>query len=1201
MLWRALKHVSNGFYVDVGANDPCVDSVTRLFYEHGWYGINIEPLSQHFIDLQRVRPRDINLQCAAGPELGSLEIWECGVRGWATADLSVVQAHESQGRTGKFSTVPMSTLAVICAQYAPPDIHFLKVDVEGFERAVLQGMDFNRFRPWVVVVEATRPNTTFEAHGTWEELLKAGGYDFVYADGLNRFYLAREQSALLSKFAHPPNVFDEFVVASRLEAEVRAEMAERCLDQALERAAQAEVRTALILNSSSWRMTAPLRWLMDLRIRRVSSAFGGLGAWLRRALGAVLNNPELRRVVAKALQRYPSLKNRLKALTSKSHRSPLDPLAHLPARIRGIYKGLAQAGGKVQGIQSLARQPVGSGRLKLAYVSPLPPQRSGIADYSVQLLPELLKYYEIEVVVPQQDELSGSWGGEHFVVRSVDWFLENAQHYDRVLYHMGNSVFHQHMFAMLDRVPGVVVLHDFFLGGVLLALDGASPGAMSRALYLSHGYAAFAERFSLNGESLVVGKYPVNFEVVRRPHGVIVHSSHAADLAKQWYGPNSAEGWSVIPLLRVPTTQSLRDGARLALGLAADEFLVCCFGLMAPSKLNNRLLEAWFASHLASDERCRLVFVGEPHPGEFGKQITRVIESSEYGKRVRILGWADESTFANYLAAADVAVQLRSQSRGESSAAVLDCMNHGVATIVNAHGSFADLPRDGVWMLPEIFDTPQLTDAIEALWRNAQSRIELGQRGCNWVQQAHAPQVCAAQYARAIERGYAMAARDAEPMHSAIEAWHGRQPTMPEVMALAHAVAQAQPHRASARQWLIDISGTHRSDPKTGIQRVVRSLVWALIKTPPVGCRIEPVYLSDEGGRWHYRYAREWTAGALSCPSGWMPDEPVDFCRDDLLLIADFISELAVFADHDGVFQSVRRQGARIHFFVYDLLPLQMPHCFPPDQFGYGKWLNTLARVADGAMCISESVAQDLRAWLNTSSPQREEPLSVGWFHLGADIQHSIPTAGVTKNFDATIARLKASPSFLMVGTLEPRKGYLQTIEAFSKLWKDGHEVNLVIVGTEGWRGMPDEMRRTIPKIMHSLRSHRELGKRLLWLNGISDECLEKVYAASTCLIAASEGEGFGLPLIEAAQHRLPILARNIPVFQEVAGPHATYFDGLAPEPLAGAVLQWLDMHARKLSPESSHMPWLTWEQSASVLVKKLNTVRPKDTHAARI
>lgn len=1200
MLWRALRQVTSGFYIDVGANDPCVDSVTRLFYEHGWNGINIEPLSRHFIDLQRARPRDINLQCAAGPESGSLEIWDCGVRGWATADMSVVKAHESQGRTGKFSTVPMATLAAICAQHAPPDIHFLKVDVEGFERAVLLGMDFNRFRPWVVVVEATLPNTTAEAHKNWEGLLLEARYQAVYADGLNRFYLARERDALADRFAHPPNVFDEFVLASRLEAETRAVLAENCLDQALERAAQAEIRTALILNSSSWRMTAPLRWLMDLRVHMMTKAIGTARVRLQRGMVALAARPELRRRAVKVLQRYPSLKNRLKALTSTAGRKSLDPMAPLPVRIRAICDELVQAAGKVHGIQSLALRPMAPGRPKLAYVSPLPPQRSGIADYSAQLLPELLKYYQIDVVV-QQDEVAVAWLGEQCVVRSVDWFLENASQYDRVVYHFGNSGFHNHMFKMLDRVPGVIVLHDFFLGGVLLEVDGSRPGAMSRALYISHGYAALAERFSRNGESLVVGKYPANFEVVCRPHGVIVHSGHATDLAKQWYGPNLADDWSVIPLLRSPQTQSLRDRARLALGLAADEFLVCCFGLMAPSKLNNRLLDAWFASHLARDESCTLVFVGEAHHGEFGKQMARSIESSEHGRRVRVLGWTHESTFTNYLAAADLAVQLRSQSRGESSAAVLDCMNHGVATIVNAHGSFADLPRDGVWMLPEIFDTPQLTDSIEALWRNARSRMDLGMRGRNWVMQAHAPQVCAAQYARAIERGYAAAAHHAEPMRNAMQACNGRQPAMPEVMALAQAVALAQPHRTSARQWLIDVSGTYRSDPKTGIQRVVRSLVWALIKAPPAGCRIEPVYLSDEGGRWHYRYAREWTCGALSCPSGWMPDDPVDFCRDDLLLIADFISELAAFADHDGVFQSVRQQGARIHFFVYDLLPLQMPHCFPPNQFGYGKWLDTLARVADGAMCISESVAQDLRAWLPTSGPQRDLPLRVDWFHLGADIEHSIPTAGVTRDFDATIARLKGAPSFLMVGTLEPRKGYLQTIEAFSRLWQDGHEVNLVIVGTEGWRGMPDEMRRTIPEIMNTLRSHRELGKRLLWLNGISDECLEKVYAASSCLIAASEGEGFGLPLIEAAQHRLPVIARNIPVFKEVAGPHATYFEGLAPEQLANAVLHWLELHAIKKNPDSSKLPWLTWEQSAITLVQKLNAMDPKETHAPGI
>jgi glycosyltransferase involved in cell wall biosynthesis len=109
--------------------------------------------------------------------------------------------------------------------------------------------------------------------------------------------------------------------------------------------------------------------------------------------------------------------------------------------------------------------------------------------------------------------------------------------------------------------------------------------------------------------------------------------------------------------------------------------------------------------------------------------------------------------------------------------------------------------------------------------------------------------------------------------------------------------------------------------------------------------------------------------------------------------------------------------------------------------------------------------------------------------------------------------------------------------------------------------------------------------KKLFWLAGISDEYLEKIYKASTCLIAASEGEGFGLPLIEAAQHKISIVARDIPVFREVAGEHAYYFAGLAAEDLAGAIQQWLALHASDDAPGSDAMPWLTWKQSARQLI----------------
>jgi glycosyltransferase involved in cell wall biosynthesis len=179
-----------------------------------------------------------------------------------------------------------------------------------------------------------------------------------------------------------------------------------------------------------------------------------------------------------------------------------------------------------------------------------------------------------------------------------------------------------------------------------------------------------------------------------------------------------------------------------------------------------------------------------------------------------------------------------------------------------------------------------------------------------------------------------------------------------------------------------------------------------------------------------------------------------------------------------------------------------------------------------------------------------------------------------------------------MVGTIEPRKGYLQVLEAFTQLWRRGTDVNLIIVGREGWLGMPDVMRRDIPETIYRLSKHSELNHRLFWLDGISDEYLEKLYVASTCLIAASYGEGFGLPLIEAAQHNLPIIARDIPVFREVAGDHAFYFSGSVEEVLAQSLKTWLAIYESGNHPRSDRLPRLQWKDSASSLLKI--TIQPE-------
>lgn len=274
MLWRALKHVENGFYIDVGANDPTVDSVTKIFYERGWHGINIEPLPSHHADLSKERPRDINLQCAAGAESGELVLWECDVRGWATASQEVVAQHMADGHDGMFHKVPVRRLAEICEEFVSDDIHFLKVDVEGFEESVIRGMDFSRFRPWILVIEATKPNSTMEEHKKWESLVFDARYVLAYCDGLNRFYVAKEHPELLGALRYPPNVFDSFARSEHVRAELRAQQAETKAQQLESRAAtvEAEARAAMdkahtaaaeaearALQSETLRLSAELR------------------------------------------------------------------------------------------------------------------------------------------------------------------------------------------------------------------------------------------------------------------------------------------------------------------------------------------------------------------------------------------------------------------------------------------------------------------------------------------------------------------------------------------------------------------------------------------------------------------------------------------------------------------------------------------------------------------------------------------------------------------------------------------------------------------------------------------------------------------------------------------------------------------------------------------------------------------------------
>ena len=814
-------------------------------------------------------------------------------------------------------------------------------------------------------------------------------------------------------------------------------------------------------------------------------------------------------------------------------------------------------------------------RPRLAYVSPLPPARSGIADYSAELLPELARFYEIDLIVLQKS-VSLSPSLSDLSVHSVDWFWKHAQEFDRIIYHFGNSDFHSHMFAMLAKHPGIVVLHDFYLSGVVAHMEAhrGHRNIWVKSLYEGHGYKALQDRYNAADTASVVWQYPCSYEVLRNAQGVIVHSEYSVSLASHWYGRRDLDKWEVIPLLRAQATpdEVTRDKARSELGLDDTQFVVCSFGLLGRTKLNHRLLKAWLDSALARDEQCILVFVGENDAGKYGADLVKSIRSSEYKNRIRITGWTEPETFKSYLLAADVAVQLRTLSRGETSAAVLDCMGFGLPTVVNANGSMADIESDCVWKLPDEFTDEELAEALSALYRDPERRQALGRCAQAAIRKNHDPTTCARTYFEAIERFSKACRSNISSLVQLIAALDCGNPSGDCLLTVAqHIDRSVQPHLLQ-RQLLVDVSELVQRDARSGIQRVVREILQEWLTKPSPAYRIEPIYVVPNSIG--YRYARKFTLGFMGCPIDSLSDEPVTYRAGDKFVGLDL--QPAVVTSHRAYYRAMRDAGVSVRFVVYDLLPIQLPQYFLEGaKLAHEKWLEVVTE-QDGAICISKSVGESLRAWVDNQNSEHSARLEIDWFHLGANPTKSAgAAAGLHEGAHSMLTQIQQRTSFLLVGTIEPRKGYEQVLDAFEHLWADGVQVNLVLVGKQGWM---------VEVLVERLRNHSEAGHRLFWLESTSDEYLERLYGASACLIAASYGEGFGLPLIEAAQHSLPIIARDLPVFREVAGEHAYYFNAAKAEDLAQAVSAWLALYREGNQPPPDKLPWLTWMQSATQL-----------------
>ncbi|WP_415759758.1 FkbM family methyltransferase [Pseudomonas sp. LT1P18] len=297
MLWRALKHLNKGFYIDIGAQDPVNDSVSLAFYEHQWRGVHVEPTEQYSSKLRLARPDEVIEQVAIGAGAETLEFYEFSDTGLSTSDDVIAKKHLDSGYKAVRRVVPVMSLDTLLEKYRDRDVNWMKIDVEGLEKNVIESWVKSSIRPWILVIESTLPLSQEQSHGDWEGMILAKGYRFVYFDGLNRFYVHEAHAELIGSFNCPPNVFDRFLlgglashsfyqlVQSRVvQAEVKAEAIRQSL----------EAELGAVYASPSWRLTQPLRWLIfQIHLARQLGFTVRLKTFVKKALGVSLRKASL--------------------------------------------------------------------------------------------------------------------------------------------------------------------------------------------------------------------------------------------------------------------------------------------------------------------------------------------------------------------------------------------------------------------------------------------------------------------------------------------------------------------------------------------------------------------------------------------------------------------------------------------------------------------------------------------------------------------------------------------------------------------------------------------------------------------------------------------------------------------------------------------------------------------------------------------
>ncbi len=298
----------------------------------------------------------------------------------------------------------------------------------------------------------------------------------------------------------------------------------------------------------------------------------------------------------------------------------------------------------------------------------------------------------------------------------------------------------------------------------------------------------------------------------------------------------------------------------------------------------------------------------------------------------------------------------------------------------------------------------------------------------------------------------------------------------------------------------------------------------------------------------------------------------VKFIASDIVLFLDI--ELLLPA-YENYIHMLSENGIKIFTFIHDLIPIRFRKYSTINVRRFKNFVDAALRLSDGIIANSNFVMNDIKDYIQQNSKiQTRQNISFSFTHLGSDC--------IKKNFSSDEKKdTKKRPiRFLMVSTISPRKRYPQAVKAFDILWRRNYDVTLTIVGRTVHENQKDA------KV---IRKNKQLNKKLFWFSqGISDEELQKLYESTDAVIFASEAEGFGLAITEAASYSKPLIIRNIAVFREVAENGAFYFDGFRPGELASAIESWISLYKKNEHPKTESINSISWTECAENIYKAI-------------